>query len=217
MYWQGILPDTTIPVVGYQSLTSNTDGYNNTAFGQLSMYSNSSFKEHCCRSEALFMNTTGSDNASFGFQSMNSNTAGSGNTATGSASHGHLITQAATMQHLGTRYCIQEFIGLNNVAIGSGGFICKPLGDFKCSSRLYSFDQQCIRFSNVGVGASVLSETQPVLIIPGIGTGTLGSELIWQATIPQFGSYSLTFNALGQEKLAIGAGSLPSIHLATKM
>ncbi len=78
--WEGSYNTAT----GYQSLISNTTGYDNTASGYQSLYSNAAGAYNTANGAfSLSSNTTGTENTASGQQSLHSNTTASKNTAVG--------------------------------------------------------------------------------------------------------------------------------------
>ena len=69
---------------GYQTLYSNTSGFNNTANGYKSLYSNTTgFNNIANGYKALYFNTSGGNNTANGFEALYSNTSGRNNIADG--------------------------------------------------------------------------------------------------------------------------------------
>jgi hypothetical protein len=127
--------------LGYQSLISNTIGYNNiaigvnslltntigafnTAIGNSSLYSNTSGQSNIVIGESsLYYNTTGSNNLAFGGYTLYSNTTGSNNTGIGSGALQANITGQYNLA-LGQSSLITNTSGSFNVGVGhSAGYL----------------------------------------------------------------------------------------------
>ncbi len=135
---------------GYEALNSNT-GTDNSAFGSLSLYSNTTGNNNAALGEAaLYFNTTGSLNAAFGEQALYANTTGTENTASGV-----MALNSNTM-------------GINNTATGMSALYNNITGSGNTASgfeALESSNSCC----NVADGNGALSSVTSGLANTGVG------------------------------------------------
>jgi hypothetical protein len=103
--------------IGYQSLYSNTTGYQNTANGYGSLYSNTTGYQNTANGAySLYSNTTGYYNTANGSYSLYSNTTGYQNTALGYNS-GRYIADGTTGRSTGNNGL---YLGYNSMASANG-------------------------------------------------------------------------------------------------
>ena len=105
------------------ALNLATTGFNNTAHGWFSLFSNTSgFENTADGFQALYNNTTGTDNIATGLQALFSNTEGEGNTA------------------IGAFALIGNSTGAGNNAFGFGALDSNTTGDFNTALGVFAGD-----------------------------------------------------------------------------
>ncbi len=144
-----IITDNAYPyrtATGYQTLFSNTTGYDNTASGYQGLYFNTTGSDNTASGvAALLSNTTGNSNTASGAFALDSNTTGNSNTASG---YGALLSNTT---------------GRDNIALGyqSGANITNKSNNIDIGNSGVNTDSGVIRIGTAG--------TQTQTFITGIG------------------------------------------------
>jgi Chaperone of endosialidase len=126
--------------VGFNALSSNTDGGASTAIGAAALASNTASNNTACGSYALNANTTGGGNTATGIDALMLNIDGSVNTATGATA---LFNNTSGSNNVATGWLalFNNTTGSSNIALG-----------VNAGSNLTTGDQN-IDIGNVGVAA----------------------------------------------------------------
>ena len=152
--------------IGSNTLWSNTSGYANTAEGTYALYSNSTgYNNTAIGFEVLYENTTGKNNTAIGYWALYNNTEGENNTACGSGALGHNIA------------------GFNGTAIGYNAM------------RYANSSTTPFPITNVAVGYEAIKGS--VISVENVGTDNTA-----------VGYQALTNNKSGYENLACGTYAL---------
>ena len=121
-------------------MLNTTSGYENTAIGEYSLYSNTSGGENVAiGGTALRYNTTGGNNVAVGNASLNNNTIGEKNTAVGKS----------TMQN--------NLTGFYNTAIGNMSLFQNTDGYGNTSVGNYAMNNNTTGFHNTAIGDSAFT------------------------------------------------------------
>jgi hypothetical protein len=137
-YYQ-LKPFTNNTAFGYLSLFSNTEGQNNTALGHLSLKNNFSGHNNTASGfEALYSNTTGSENTAYGIKSLYNNISGSENIA------------------IGENSLYNNISGIYNISIGSSSLVYNTTGNYNTS--IGGLFNNISGVYNTAIGSSSLGE-----------------------------------------------------------
>ena len=191
---------------GYQSLYSNTTGYNNSAQGSYALFSNTTGNSNSAQGAyALYFNTTGSENSAMGMQALYSNTTGSNNSAQGS---GALYANTGSYNSAQGSYALSynttgnnnsaqgayalysNDTGMNNSAMGVEALLSNTEGYGNSAMGVYALDFNTTGSENSAMGAEALYSND---------TGMNNSAM---------GVYALEFNTTGSYNSAQGSHAL---------
>jgi hypothetical protein len=168
--------------LGYEALFSNVgdssfDGWNNTAVGFFALYTNNDTSgiggnaqyNVAVGRDALYSNTTGSENTASGASALYSNTTGYGNTADGASALGYNTTGNENTA-----------VGFNSLESNSTGSDLTCVGYNTCSAAADGLSNATAIGAHARVGASnslVLGGTGKWAVKVGIGTPTPSNVL----------------------------------------
>jgi len=151
--WMGI--ENT--AIGYQSMKANVDvGDNNSAFGIYTLYNNEEGDNNTAMgSEVLYSNAWGSDNTGIGYQSLYSNVAGNSNVAVGFSS---LYTNDDGDNNIGIGFhsLFSNVSGDENIAIGYNS-LWSNIGDFNIAIGSEALSGNSNGVKNTAIGYNALS------------------------------------------------------------
>jgi trimeric autotransporter adhesin len=193
--------------IGYNSLYSNTIGFNNTAGGAYSLYLNTTGNENTGTGfNALYSNTTGSSNTAAGSGALYSNTTGSYNNATGYSAL-YYNTTGAYNNAYGYASLILNTTGHDNTANGNGALFYNTTGSFNNAFGSSALLYNTTGTSSVAVGyAALYSNTT------GNNNTASGYLALYSNTTgyvnTSVGSTSLFFNTSGYANTATGLNAL---------
>src|SRR3989344_576758 len=142
--------------LGYQTLYSNTDGYDNTANGAFSLYSNTTAGANVATGYAsMYYNTAGEQNTATGYYSLYHNITGSNNSAFG-IDAGRFIANGTT----------ENTTGDYNVFIGPQ---TKALADNDQNEIVIGYNATGVGSNSVVLGADTITKT---ILKGNVGIGT---------------------------------------------
>ncbi len=113
---------------GFQALSSNTEGWWNTASGEGALQNNTVGGDNTATGFEALHSNTGNNNTATGALALRLNISGSDNTATGTAAMGSNITGEANTAS-GVDALIKSTSGSNNAAFGYGALSRNTTGD----------------------------------------------------------------------------------------
>ncbi|MFI5170875.1 MAG: tail fiber domain-containing protein [Chitinophagales bacterium] len=176
--------------VGYQSLRSNTTGFNNTAMGFVTLYNN----------------TTGNSNTAIGYSALSTNTEGYHNTAIGTAAlSGN--TLGASNTAIGSGSLSVNSIGVENTAVGQGTLASNSVGNYNTATGILALNANSIGNSNTATGSYSL-------LLNSIGNSNTanGSYALYQNTMGSnntaSGESALGSNTIGNYNTGYGFQTL---------
>jgi hypothetical protein len=175
--------------MGYQTLLSNTSGYQNAAFGFQAMRSNTTGRQNTAVGNCTFRNnTTGVCNTAIGFRALYCNNAAN-NTAVGICA-GFNLTTGASNTLVGAYAGINITTGGANVAIGwgalAGGNAATSVGIGRSAGTTMGANG-CGVFVGDQAGLSVTGACNTVI---GAGAGNSVSTAVNTVTVSRGGSPS---------------------------
>ena len=178
--------------VGFESLLTNSNGYNNTAIGYQSIYSN----------------TTGSGNAANGYQSLSNNTIGNWNVANGNyALYSNIGGNNNTAN--GNESLYYNTNGYNNTANGYESMFSNTNGIDNTANGMQSLYSNTIGANNTASGLRAM-----YLNTEGNDNTAIGHRSLYSNTLGRFntanGSHALYGNTIGEFNTANGYQSLVS-------
>jgi len=193
--------------IGFESLLSNTIGYNNSAMGYQSLYSNTTGSGNVANGyQSLSNNTIGNWNVANGYFSLFSNTGGSNNTANGSES---LFSNTNGYNNTANGYesMYSNTTGIDNTANGMQSLYSNTIGENNTASGLRAMYLNTEGNDNTAIGhRSLYSNTI------GVFNTATGSHALYGNTIGNFntanGYQSLLSNSQGINNTASGSRSL---------
>jgi hypothetical protein len=161
---------------GFQTLYSNTTGYNNTAVGAASLYSNiNGGVNNASGVYALYTNTAGTGNSANGCQSMYSNTTGNYNTAIGYQSlYSNVSKNYNTATGGGSLY--HNTNGEQNTANGYFALYRNDAGAYNTAAGAFAMYQNSSGNYNTANGYGALEGTQTSFYNTALGYAAGGSE-----------------------------------------
>ena len=173
---------------GYQ-LTISVYPLNNTAIGNLALYSNTIGGDNTAVGyQSLYLNTTGGSNTSIGFYTLFNNTTGYYNTAIGAYSL--YWNTGSSNTAIGTQALSQNTTGYNNTAIG-----------------VYSLNNNTTGYLNTAIGSQALYSNTNGNSNVAIGNLALTSNTTGYNNTT-IGNYSLYLNTTGYFNTALGYQAL---------
>ena len=201
---------------GSMSLYSNSSGNSNTAYGYASLYSNTTGSSNIANgNQSLYFNTTGSNNTAIGNASLNSNIEGVDNTANG---FGALYKNTGSNNTAsGSRSLYSNTTGGSNTALGYYAGITNTTGTQNTLIG-YSADVSSTNLSNatalgnqaiVTASNTIQLGNTSVTNVKTSGTITAGTVTYPNAHNSTAGQ-ALTTNALGVASWTTPAAELPT-------
>jgi trimeric autotransporter adhesin len=181
--------------IGYNALSSNTTGWQNTAIG----------------SSALTSNTTGDSNIAIGLMTLKNNTSGGGNIALGTKA---LTSMVSGYGHIAIGFnSLQNSIANNdNLAIGNYSQSNNTTGKENVALGSYSLFNNTTGFGNTAIGHKAAYTTQNVLTNAPDGNTTIGLESLYLNTSGDYntvlGYQALYNNTEAGYNTAIGSEAL---------
>jgi len=138
--------------VGYQSLKSNTTGRGNASLGYQTLYSNTTGVFNTASGyQVLYANTAGSSNTANGYSALGSNTIGSSNTSSGMLA---LATNTTGNENAATGMfsLLSNTTGSGNMANGYGSLSANTTGGSNSASGHQSLGSNTTGSDNTAVG-----------------------------------------------------------------
>ena len=195
--------------VGYESLTSNTTGENNTAIGIYSLKSNTTgIGNIAVGFESLTSNTIGNKNTAIGIYSLKSNTSGFGNLAVGYKSLTSNTTGSGNIA-VGYETLTSNTTGVNNTAIGIYSLASNTTGGGNTAIGIHSLTSNTTGKRNTAIGIQSLESNTTGQYNTAIGSKTLSKNTEGNNNTA-IGTYSLSNSSTGQYNTAMGYASLYS-------
>src|SRR3989344_874372 len=138
--------------VGYQSLYSNTTGYDNSALGYRALYLNTTGGGNSAFGyQTLYSNTTGGDNTANGYWSMYNNTEGWNNTAVGFFTLWFNTTGSGNTA-IGDQTLLNNTTGYGNTAVGQTALYSNTTGFLNVAIGQNSLYSKTTGNYNIGLG-----------------------------------------------------------------
>jgi hypothetical protein len=176
--------------IGTQSLYSNTSGFSNSAYGYQSLYSDTSGHSNTANgTQSLYFNRSGVMNTASGYQSLYFNTTGNSNTASGTFS------------------LYSNTTGSNNTGIGTSSLNANTTGNDNTSIGASSLNQSATGNANTAIGVASLHYNTTGSNNTATGTSSLTSNTTGYSNTAN-GYHSLFSNTTGISNTAVGFNSL---------
>ncbi|HEY3251161.1 MAG TPA: tail fiber domain-containing protein [Ignavibacteria bacterium] len=184
---------------GNSTLYSNTTGNDNSAFGNFTLYSNTTgYRNSAFGGYSLYFNTTGYRNSAFGYYSLLYNTTGYDNSAFGYYSL-YSNTTGYDNSAFGNSALFSNTTGFRNSAFGDYSLYYNTTGNWNSVFGFYSLLNNTTGYDNSAFGYySLYSNT----------TGYANSA---------FGEYSLESNTTGTYNTALGYNSGSTITTGSNL
>ncbi len=176
---------------GYQSLFSNTSGFDNTSTGYQALYANTGNYNTAVGYQSLFFNTSGIENTAIGNSALKSNTTGTLNSATGSNA------------------LVSNTTGYWNTAVGQGSLFSNTSGYRNTAVGVGAMMGNTTGYENTGIGLHTLSMNTSGDWNTAIGAFSLGTNSTGEQNTGA-GFHSLLYNTTGNQNSAFGYGALAS-------
>ncbi|MFA6325034.1 MAG: tail fiber domain-containing protein, partial [Candidatus Paceibacterota bacterium] len=139
--------------IGSLSLRSNTTGYHNTAIGSRTLYYNTEgYRNTAVGTGALWSNTTGYYNTALGYLTLTYNTTGRDNVAVGSAALSK-NTEGNFNTAVGYMTLYENLTGIKNSGFGFESLMTNSTGDYNAGNGAYSLCLNTTGSSNAASGA----------------------------------------------------------------
>jgi len=179
------LSSNTNTAIGYQSMYSNTSGYNNTSIGAYSLYSNTTgYYNVAVGVRALYTNTIGESNIAIGNSALRLNDEGSFNIAIG-------------------RDALYNNTNDNNIAIGYSALKANTTGHWNIAIGNTVLYNNTTGYKNVAIGINALGNSNGNYNTAiGVNALNMLSDGSWNVAI---GAHALDHATNAGSNIAIGA------------
>lgn len=192
----------TNTATGYQTLFSNTSGYNNVANGYQALFSNTTGASNVATGyQALFSNTIGHFNVASGYKALFSNTEGNYNIALGLQALSSNTTGGGNLA-FGSNSLFSNIDGINNIAIGDASLASNGSGQSNLAIGQGSLSSNTNGNQNIALGQTALASIDGNLNIA-IGTEAALNQTAGDNNIA-IGKQQNLANLTGSNQLNIG-------------
>ena len=189
--------------VGYQAMTLNTTGFENTATGYQALTSNTTGNWNTANGyQALYLNTTGARNTANGNRALSNNTTGIRNTANGNNA---LTNNTSGSDNLANGYAalINNSTGDNNTANGNFALFNNTTGSFNTANGIKVLYNNVEGTRNTAIGNRALFDNTTGSFNTANGASTLSLNTTGSFNTA-YGSSALYSNTTGSGNVALG-------------